>query len=187
MGFRAYFKNIYAMSKTIVTGMRVTMSYFLNCRKTCSTLQYPHELDTLPERHRGIHYLETAKCTMCTMCAKTCPVNCIQIEGTRDGELPYGFKAKGITLSRFSVDYGRCLFCNLCVEVCPSSCIHMQPVAQRPYIEEFDFANTNRRAMIKNLLTDKIYSNEDHHCVKLNRLEIKRLAEEKKRSKAERQ
>lgn len=181
----AYFKNIYQVSKSILIGMGITLRYFLHPFQTCITIQYPHEQDQIPERHRGIHFLETEKCIMCFMCSKACPVNCIQIEGSRDGDLAHGYTGKNASISRFTIDYGRCIFCNLCVEPCPEVCIHMQPVTDRPHKQEFDFSNSSRRGMVKNLLTDKVYTDDDHHAVKLARLDIKALAEEKKRKAAE--
>jgi formate hydrogenlyase subunit 6/NADH:ubiquinone oxidoreductase subunit I len=185
MGCVAYFKNLYQMCVSILVGMQVTIGYFLHPKKTCVTLQYPHVCEPLPERHRGIHYLETEKCIMCQLCAKTCPVNCIRIESTRDGELLYGYKSKNGHLSRFTVDYGRCLFCNLCTEVCTPKCLHMQPVAERPYKDEFDFSATTRLGVLKNLLSDKRYTAEDHHRVKVCRVESKKLAEVKKQKTQE--
>lgn len=181
----AYFKDIYKVSKSIVTGMMITLRYFFHPIQNCITVQYPHVQEEIPERHRGIHYLETEKCIMCFMCSKACPVNCITIEGSRDGDLAEGYKGKSASISRFTIDYGRCIFCNLCVEPCPEVCIHMQPVTERPYKQEFDYSNTSRRGMIKNLLTDQVYSDEDHHTVKLARIDIQALAEEKKRKAAE--
>jgi formate hydrogenlyase subunit 6/NADH:ubiquinone oxidoreductase subunit I len=185
----SYFKDLYSVSKSILIGMGITLRYFFHPIKNCITIQYPHEHDEIPLRHRGIHYLETERCIMCFMCSKACPVNCIQIEGSRDGDLVYGYTGKKASISRFTIDYGRCIFCNLCVEPCPEDCIHMQPVSERPHKNEFDFSNTSRRGMIKNLLTDAIYSDEDHHHTQFSRIDIKELArkaaEEKKRVAAE--
>jgi len=171
-----YFRNIYTVSKSILTGMGLTLRYFLN-PATTTTIQYPHEKEVLPERHRGIHYLETEKCIMCFKCSNACPVDCIAIEGTRDGRIEGAYVGKKCEISKFTIDYTKCIFCNLCCEPCPELCIHMGP--------DYDFSGYTREEMVKNLLTGDYYNASDRSFVRWARGEIERLAEEKKRRKAE--
>lgn len=171
-----YFRNIYTNARSLVIGLTLTMKYFLR-PSTVITLQYPHEKDKLPDRHRGIHFLETEKCIMCYICAKDCPVDCIFIEGTRDGDIEGAYQGKGATITKFVIDYSLCIMCNLCCEPCPKDCIHMG--------QEFHYTTTEREGAFKNLLTDKPFTQADHTWVKSVRPEIVNLAEEKKRKKAE--
>ena len=171
-----YFKNIYTNARALVIGMTLTLRYFLR-PNTVITLQYPREQDKLPDRHRGIHFLETEKCIMCYICAKACPVDCIFIEGTRDGDIEGAYQGNGATITKFVIDYSLCIMCNLCCEPCPKECIHMG--------QEFHYTSTERNGAYKNLLTDKPFTKEDHEWVKSVRPEIVALAEEKKRKKAE--
>ena len=192
----AYFKNIFTVSRSILTGMGITLRYLLR-PKTVITVEYPKEMDEIPEAHRGIHFLETDKCIMCFFCARACPVDCIEIIGTRDGDLEDGFAGKGASMTQFTIDYGECLFCHLCIEPCPVDCIHMKPKrfleTQPPGYEgttghdsvkfEFDHSTFRREDLVKNLLTDRVFTTDDAEYVKKSQVEIDRLAEEKKAAK----
>mgnify|MGYP001401960913 CR=1 FL=1 len=169
--------NIFKVARSIVTGMGITLKYFLNHKKTLCTIQYPREKDLIPARHRGIHYLETEKCVMCWKCSDICPVDCIYIEGVRgaDGPLQGGYRGQKATLSKFTVDYTVCIFCGLCEEPCPPKCIWLGP--------EFDYHSTDRTMMEKNLLTDEVYTEGDEVFVEWARGENDRLQEEKKKKK----
>jgi NADH-quinone oxidoreductase subunit I len=172
-----YFKQIADVGKTIAKGMGITLSYFRRKKETRITLQYPRESEKLPPRHRGIHFLETEKCIMCFICARACPVDCIDIEGSRDGSVPGSHVGDKAWLTRFTIDYGKCIFCNLCCEPCPKDCIHMG--------QEFDFSGYARGNLSKNLLTNRGFTQADLTYVKDARPQIDALAAEKARQKAE--
>jgi NADH-quinone oxidoreductase subunit I len=172
-----YFTEVLKVARSICIGMAITMRYFIESllfKKHTCTIQYPREMDVIPPRHRGIHFLETEKCIMCWKCSDICPVDCIYIEGVRgaDGVLPGGWRGKKATLFKFTVDYTVCIFCGLCEEPCPTECIHLGP--------EFDYHATDRRMMEKNLLTDEVYTEEDERFVQWARQENERLAGGKK-------
>lgn len=165
-----YFGTIGQVAWSLLVGLKLTIRWFFSPRMLI-TLQYPHQKDDLPARHRGIHFLETEKCIMCWKCARACPVDCIDIEGTRDGEIDGAYQASGVIMTRFTIDYSRCIFCNLCCEPCPESCIHMG--------QEFDFAQFHREATVKNLLADRTFTADDKAFVMKSRDEIERLKQEK--------
>ena len=176
MTLGTYFSEIFNVGKSICIGLSITLKYFVESvflKKHTVTIQYPREMDVIPERHRGIHFLETEKCIMCWKCADICPVDCIYIEGVRgnDGVLQGGWRGKKATLSKFTVDYTVCIFCGLCEEPCPTQCIHLGP--------EFDYHATDRRMMEKNLLTDEVYTEEDEKFVRWAREENERLKDVK--------
>jgi formate hydrogenlyase subunit 6/NADH:ubiquinone oxidoreductase subunit I len=131
----------------------------------------------IPDRHRGIHYLETEKCIMCFQCSRACPVDCIDIEGTRDGDVEGAHRGDKVTLTRFTIDYNLCIFCDHCTIACPDrvKCIHMGP--------EFDFSSYNQASLVKNLLTDAPLTKTDRDFILDARREIDRLAEEKAAAK----
>ncbi len=194
----SYFKNIAMVGKSIATGLALTIKYMFR-PSTVTTIQYPHEMEPIPEAHRGVHFLETDKCIMCELCARACPVDCIDIVGTRDGDLSEGYKGDGASMVMFTIDYGECLFCHLCIEPCPADCIHMKPKrfleTQPPGYEgttghenvrfEFDHSTFRREDLVKNLLTDRVFTTDDLARVERGGPEMARLAEEKKRKKAE--
>jgi len=179
MSANRYFSDIFRVAKSIMIGMGITLKYFIHYKKNTCTVQYPHERDHIPPRHRGIHYLETEKCVMCWKCSDICPVDCIYIEGARgtDGPLKGGYRGQKATLSKFSVDYTVCIFCGLCEEPCPPKCIFLGP--------DFDFHATDRTMMEKNLLTDEVYVEEDEKFAEWARGENEKMVAERKRRSEE--
>jgi NADH-quinone oxidoreductase subunit I len=174
-----YWKDLWLHTKTIAKGMGITARYLVRPTEI-TTVQYPHEMDDIPVRHRGIHYLETDVCILCYQCSRACPVDCIEIEGTRvpnDGFEGAYKGAKGAWITKFTVDYARCIFCHLCIEPCPVDCIHMG--------KEFDYSGYTRAEMVKNLLTDKIFSKADQALLNKARKTVLELEEKDKREKEE--
>ncbi len=114
---RRYFLNIWEAISTIAKGMGVTLVHFTPARKSI-TIQYPDRtpvpvVETLPERSRGMLTFDPDVCDACSMCAMTCPIDCISIDRERvEG-------AKGFVLKRFDIDMAKCMYCGLCAEVCP--------------------------------------------------------------------
>lgn len=106
--------------KSLITGMRITAR---EAAKPIITVQYPHDTLPMPARFRGHIQLtldeETGrpKCTACTLCAKACPSNCIDLDGLkREGD-------KKKSVSKYILDFTKCSLCGSCVEVCPSDAI----------------------------------------------------------------
>jgi formate hydrogenlyase subunit 6/NADH:ubiquinone oxidoreductase subunit I len=104
---------------TIFDGLAVTFSYLF---RRPVTIQYPDRTekpvaDMLPERSRGILEVDLQICTGCSMCAKTCPIDCIKIEVQSEPATKQRY------LTRFDIDIGKCMFCGLCVEACPTGAI----------------------------------------------------------------
>ncbi|MDP6368837.1 MAG: NADH-quinone oxidoreductase subunit I [Planctomycetota bacterium] len=153
----SYINNIVSGVKSTLVGMRITGKYFL---KKPITVQYPDERLPIPNRYRGIHYLEQEKCINCLACARACPVDCIEMDAVRHG--------KELEWVKFTIDYQKCMFCELCVYPCPKDCIHMG--------NEFAFVTTDRSELHHDLLSYKGMSREARIR--------KREAEEKKKKKA---
>jgi formate hydrogenlyase subunit 6/NADH:ubiquinone oxidoreductase subunit I len=80
-----------------------------------ATERYPFERKPSPERLRGRLLWEPAKCTGCSLCAKDCPADAIQI-------IVLDKKAK-----RFMLEYhiDRCTYCAQCVHSCRQGCLTM--------------------------------------------------------------
>ena len=109
-----YLKNVFDSVKTTLVGMKITGKYLL---QKPITVQYPDERLPIPNRYRGIHYLEQEKCIDCLACARACPIDCIEMDAVRHG--------KELEWISFTLDYQKCMFCELCVYPCPKDCIHM--------------------------------------------------------------
>jgi NADH-quinone oxidoreductase subunit I len=111
MGLKAYMNDIVEAVVTTAKGMRITARYGVDPREEV-TLQYPEERWEIPEGYRGFLHNDIKKCTACTMCVKTCPVDCISLESVRGAD-------KRMVLASYDINIGRCMYCGLCVEVCP--------------------------------------------------------------------
>ena len=134
--FQEYLANIWDGLRTTVVGMRITGRYLL---QKPITVQYPDERLPIPDRYRGIHYLEQEKCINCLACARACPIDCIGMDAIRHG--------KELEWVSFTLDYQKCMFCELCVYPCPKDCIHMGT--------EFALATEDRSELNHDLLSFK--------------------------------
>ena len=131
-----YVKNVVDTLKTTLVGMRITGRYLL---QKPITVQYPDERLPIPNRYRGIHYLEQEKCINCLACARACPIDCIEMDAIRHG--------KELEWVSFTLDYQKCMFCELCVYPCPKDCIHMG--------NEYAFTSFDRSEFKHDLLSFK--------------------------------
>jgi len=94
------------------------------------TVQYPHEKEAPPSRARGVIALLEENCTVCMLCARSCPDWCIYIEGHKEKAPPRrpGGKERTVSaLDRFDIDYALCMYCGICVEVCPFDALFWSP------------------------------------------------------------
>ncbi|WP_256013502.1 4Fe-4S binding protein [Desertivirga xinjiangensis] len=92
------------------------------------TVQYPKEKIPVPEVGRYQLHVEIDDCIVCDLCAKICPVDCIEIESIK-GTGPLGQTSDGtvkrLHAAKFDIDMAKCLYCGLCTVVCPTECITM--------------------------------------------------------------
>lgn len=92
------------------------------------TVQYPREKLPVPEVGRYQLQVEIDDCIVCDLCAKICPVDCIEIESIK-ATGPIGQTSDGTTkrlyAAKFDIDMAKCLYCGLCTVVCPTECITM--------------------------------------------------------------
>ena len=94
------------------------------------TVQYPREKEAPPTRARGVIALREDNCTVCMLCARSCPDWCIYIEGHKQLAPPRraGGKPRSVShLDRFDIDYALCMYCGICVEVCPFDALVLEP------------------------------------------------------------
>ena len=129
--------------KGMFTGLGVT---FKTMMKPTVTVQYPHEREDPPTRARGVIALKEENCTVCMLCARSCPDWCIYIEGHKEKRPPRreGGRERTVSvLDRFDIDYALCMYCGICVEVCPFDALFWSP--------EYEYSESN----IAKLLHDK--------------------------------
>ena len=93
-------------------------------------MQYPHVKEAPAPRARGVIALKEENCTVCMLCARSCPDWCIYIEGHKTKAPPRRAGGKPRTvqlLDRFDIDYALCMYCGICVEVCPFDALFWSP------------------------------------------------------------
>jgi len=171
--------------KSIFTGMGITMRHLF---QPSVTLQYPDERDVLPANARAKLYVDIDDCIGCNLCARACPVNCIDIEtvmSTDDvdlGKTSTG-NPKRFWLTRFNIDMAKCMYCDLCVHPCPTDCIKM--------VQEYEYSEFDRTNLVyhfSNLSPEMVAEVKDKaekeaEEKKRQREEAKRLKEEEKKKK----
>jgi NADH-quinone oxidoreductase subunit I len=138
-------RNIINVFKTIGKGLGLTLEHFFaatESRKVKSitdtnyfeqnsgttTIQYPHQKLPIPDVGRYQLDVEMDDCIVCDLCAKICPVDCIEIESIKSTEA-IGKTSDGTTkrlyAAKFDIDMAKCMYCGLCTVVCPTECIIM--------------------------------------------------------------
>ena len=102
-------------------------NYFKKLEGT-NTIQYPKQSLPIPEVGRYQLDVEMDDCIVCDLCAKICPVSCIEIESIKAteviGQTSDGSK-KMLYAAKFDIDMAKCMYCGLCTIVCPTECIVM--------------------------------------------------------------
>lgn len=131
-----YFTEIVNGCVSLLTGMKLTLGYFLN-PKTVVTRQYPENRKTLvlSPRFRGQVYMphdenNEHNCTACTKCELACPNGSISI-------LPTKNLAGKKVLGKFIYRLSQCTLCNLCIESCPFAAIEMN--------QDFEFSTSEKQ------------------------------------------
>ncbi len=146
------FKTVISAFKTTWIGLSLTIRHLFAINKKrksinikddnyfeqatgAVTVQYPHEKMPIPEVGRYQLHVEIDDCIVCDLCAKICPVDCIEIESIKSTG-PIGQTSDGTTkrlyAAKFDIDMGKCMFCGLCTIVCPTECITMTNEYDRP-------------------------------------------------------
>jgi NADH-quinone oxidoreductase subunit I len=118
----------------MLKGLGVTITTMLKTifrpDKYLATVNYPKVKETPVPRARGVIALDQEACTVCMLCARSCPDWCIYIEGHKvelPPEKPGGRIKVRNALDRFDIDYALCMYCGICVEVCPFDALFWSP------------------------------------------------------------
>jgi NADH-quinone oxidoreductase subunit I len=115
-------------------------------KKYLATINYPKVKETPVARARGVIALDQDACTVCMLCARSCPDWCIYIEGHKEEippEKPGGRIKVRNKLDRFDIDYALCMYCGICVEVCPFDALFWSP--------EYEYSESQMGAMMHDM------------------------------------
>ncbi|MCF8453239.1 MAG: NADH-quinone oxidoreductase subunit I [Pedobacter sp.] len=144
-------KKVLHAFKTVFKGLGLTMGHFFAARESrkvlsitdkdyfaqnsgMTTIQYPHQKLPVPDLGRYQLDVEMDDCIVCDLCAKICPVDCIEIESIKATEA-IGKTSDGTTkrlyAAKFDIDMAKCMYCGLCTMVCPTECIVMTDTYDR--------------------------------------------------------
>jgi ech hydrogenase subunit F len=86
-------------------------STIANLFKKPATLMYPLKKRIPFDATRGHISIEFEKCIHCTICAKKCPSDAINVD-----------RANKV----WEIEHLRCIACGACVETCPKKCLFMR-------------------------------------------------------------
>ncbi len=133
------------------------------------TIQYPHQTLPVPEVGRYQLFVEMDDCIVCDLCAKICPVNCIDIESIKSTEA-IGQTSDGTTkrlyAAKFDIDMAKCMYCGLCTTVCPTECITMTNQYDKS-VEEISLLNYQFSTMSAEEADEKRLAQEKQQAEKL--------------------
>lgn len=126
-GLTATFKHLFGARRSR-SSVDVRQPAYFDKQQGVTTVQFPREKMPIPEVARYQLDVEIDDCIVCDLCAKACPVDCIDIEAikateaigkTSDGSV------KRLYAAKFDIDMAKCMYCGLCTVVCPTECITM--------------------------------------------------------------
>ncbi|WP_295669906.1 NADH-quinone oxidoreductase subunit I [uncultured Mucilaginibacter sp.] len=137
-GLSITFRHLFASHKKREILPASDNNYFKNLEGGTNTIQYPHQKLPIPEVGRYQLEVEMDDCIVCDLCAKICPVSCIDIESIKATEA-IGQTSDGTTkrlyAAKFDIDMAKCMYCGLCTIVCPTECIVMTNQYDRTVFE----------------------------------------------------
>jgi NADH-quinone oxidoreductase subunit I len=128
VGMGLTFKHMFASKRKRQVQAISKDNYFVTQQQGTNTIQYPKQQLPVPEVGRYQLHVEMDDCIVCDLCAKICPVNCIDIESIKAteaiGQTSDG-SVKRLYAAKFNIDMAKCMYCGLCTIVCPTECITM--------------------------------------------------------------
>ncbi|MBE9584391.1 4Fe-4S dicluster domain-containing protein [Mucilaginibacter sp. JRF] len=164
--------HLFASKKTREVTRVSDDNYFKRLEGT-NTIQYPKQQLPVPEVGRYQLDVEMDDCIVCDLCAKICPVDCIDIVSIKATEA-IGQTSDGTTkrlyAAKFDIDMAKCMYCGLCTVVCPTECITMTNTYDRTVFElsdlVYEFSDmTKEEADEKRMLLEK--QNAEKQAAKL--------------------
>lgn len=118
MSFLGWVREIVDGVDSFRIGMGLTAGYIRDDLRgkgpgSALTVDYPKVHRDIPDGFRGHLFNDVDKCTLCRMCQRACPIDCISMEGEQNENNKFH-------VSRYDIDLSKCISCGLCTRVCPS-------------------------------------------------------------------
>jgi len=123
MSFLGWVREIVDGVESFGVGMRMTARYMYDNASdtgigTAATIDYPKVKAVIPDGYRGHLFNNVDECTLCRMCQRACPIDCIAMEGEQNENNKFH-------ISRYDIDLSKCIYCGLCTNVCPTGSLRM--------------------------------------------------------------
>ncbi len=120
-------RHLFAARKARTT-LDIRDENYFKQQEGVTTVQYPKQKMPIPEVARYQLEVEIDDCIVCDLCAKACPVDCIDIQSIKSSEAigkTSDGSVKRLYPAKFDIDMAKCMYCGLCTVVCPTECITM--------------------------------------------------------------
>lgn len=126
-GLGATFRHLFGAHRSR-SSVDVRQADYFSKQEGITTVQFPQQKMPIPEVARYQLDVEIDDCIVCDLCAKACPVDCIDIEAIKATEVigkTSDGSVKRLYAAKFDIDMAKCMYCGLCTVVCPTECITM--------------------------------------------------------------
>ena len=123
MSFLGWVREIVDGLDSFRVGMGLTAGYIRDDYRgkgpgSALTVDYPFQERELPDGYRGHLFNDVNKCTLCRMCQRACPIDCISMDGEQNENNKFN-------ISRYDIDLSKCMYCGLCTRACPTGSLRM--------------------------------------------------------------
>lgn len=123
MSFLGWVRDIVDGVDTFRVGMGLTARYIGENladkgEGAAPTIDYPTVHREIPDGYRGHLFNKVDECTLCRLCQRACPIDCISMEGEQNENNKFH-------ISRYDIDLSKCIYCGLCTRVCPTGSLRM--------------------------------------------------------------
>jgi len=115
------------MAKNHGLSTKIAKEAFSNLFKKRATHKYPTAPASVAEGFRGKQVLDLKNCVSCTLCARECPSNAIEMVMVEGKKKPL-------------IHLDKCVFCYVCADVCPRKVFQASKV--------FELAVTDKSSLV---------------------------------------
>jgi formate hydrogenlyase subunit 6/NADH:ubiquinone oxidoreductase subunit I len=103
--------------------VKMTATVIKSLFGTSACKMYPFTKPVFYNRTRGHISIDTAKCILCTLCAKKCPTYALKVD--KPGKT-------------WKMERTKCIMCLACVTACPVKCLHSENQYSPPVTSKVD-------------------------------------------------